>query len=158
MVSGFREMDMAQPHAARMARGAALAVLLVLPGLTALGFELPVSGEGSETSNLDQLRPGDCPACATPAIPAEEAAAPIDWSLGLRGSYVSGTDGTSHRAIALSSASVSFVGARQSWRLGGEAELSLGTDGEASLDFAAGRLEGTYRLDQSTGFAGAVRL
>lgn len=113
-------------------------------------------GDGSDTNNADLLRADGCPDCALPAAPAEPNPVWSHWTLGLRGAYVSNNDGSHFETLALPSFSLGLEGGRRAYTVGAGAEFSKSTEEPARINYLWGALDGSYRLDSTTGFAGKL--
>lgn len=130
------------------------AALLMLSPVASLAGELPLSGDGSFTDNPELLRPGfsDCTNCKPTGTPLEWDAPffDVDWSLGLRGGYITGTSGSRFTASLVPLVSLSHKGLRSSFTLGAGAELVQTTTDPFRIATANLALTGAYRLDPYT--------
>jgi len=142
----------------------ALLVCAAPAGAQSLGL-----GDGSLTDNPDLagttqaacIADGYCGGGAVLSQAPAEAVTAIDveWSLGLRGSFATGTDGERFQALVLPQVSADLSGGRSQTQLEARGEL-VAPSGEESAALRSLQIEGTTRYDLSrdTTLSGAARL
>jgi len=124
----------------------------------------PLDGDGSGYDN-ERLRPGIYPAAPVPedfAVPNEPGHSPldIDWSVGLRGSYSSQSDGEDSFVTTLSpQASGTYRGQRSTLTFTGSTDLARANGSDTiGITGAALEVSGQYALDGLTTLSGHAAL
>ncbi|RYE07498.1 MAG: hypothetical protein EOP22_17620 [Hyphomicrobiales bacterium] len=96
--------------------------------------------------------------CAMPAL-AQESAAPdgIDWSVGLRGSYVTGSGGAGRAELLLTpEASLALAGGSTETRLDAGGEFIVDSTGQVRVANVRAGAESTLRVDAETTLTGSI--
>ncbi|MBD8066430.1 outer membrane beta-barrel protein [Devosia sp. PTR5] len=121
------------------------------------------AGDGSTYDN-ERLRPGIYPAAPVPedfAVPHEPGHPPldIDWSVGLRGSLTSSTDGDSFITTLTPQVSGTALGRRGSLAFDASADIAKsGGDNQVLPTGVDLSLSGQYTLDENTSLNGEARI
>ena len=120
---------------------------------------------GPEAAKLDQerLAPGIYPAAPAPqdsTVATERSDPPfkLDWSVGLKGSHISSSDGNSFLTTLNPRLSASHDGRRTDWALEAGAELARTGDGSLGLTALELDLRASTLLDHDTSLNGTAAL
>ena len=92
-------------------------------------------GDGSAVTNQDLLRPSYewQPAPSGPLEP-ETPFYDIDWSLGLRGAYITDQSGSRYQALVLPNITLTHTGKRVSFNAGASAQISRLSSGQSTIN------------------------
>lgn len=139
-----------------------LSVLLASVAPTSLALAQPLIID--ETAYDDErLTPGIYPAAPVPedfAVPSEPGHPPVelDWSIGLKGSYTSSSDGNGFVTTLNPGFTATHQGVRTDLVLDGSATLARGNDGNLGATDLALELKASTMLDANTTLSGNARL
>ena len=127
-------------------------------GLSCLGLIAPASAGPLLTNSAapeERLAPGQLP--ADPALQMSgELREPydpffdVDWSLGLRGTYTTGSTGDRFETRVLPAFTLNHLGSRSTVAISGDAEVVRGEEGEIDVSGLRLGLDGGYALDSVT--------
>lgn len=143
--------------------GWAIGICLSLAAVVAASAEpMLLEGDGAFTDH-ERLVPGQYPAAPgtlnlSPPLEPLEPLAQIDWSVGLRGSYVTRPEVSSFEAALVPQVSLLHEGVRTTTAASGSAEISLPVENQLALNGLDLSLTGLYRLDSVTVLTGTASL
>lgn len=108
----------------------------------------------------DRLQPGLYPAAPTSFVPTEEGAPPfeIDWSLGLRGTQISSSDGNSFSAHLRPELDLRSLGNVVDTHINAHVELARGSDPQITPTTAAISITAGSQLNENTRVEGEASL
>jgi hypothetical protein len=143
------------------ARFALAAIVSMLPASAALAQTFNPLGDGSAFSNADLVRDATtgCQNCAPePPHDFSEPFFDVDWSLALRGSYVSATSGSYFEASAVPRVTLRHDTLRGGYEISASAEVTRSSFEDARLAALRAGFAGDYKLDAVTAISGNLNL